>query len=58
MYTSAYTRPLSAALVKVAPFAVAILAGCALLWITGFAPLPAVHDAVHDVRHAAGFPCH
>lgn len=30
----------------------------ALLYIVGFAPLPAIHNAAHDVRHASGFPCH
>lgn len=34
------------------------LLGVALLGIVGFAPYPAVHDAFHDVRHTAGFPCH
>ena len=57
MLTSALTRPISA-LMQVAPYAVAMLAGAALLWITGFAPMPEVHAALHDVRHAAGFPCH
>jgi cobalt transporter subunit CbtB len=32
--------------------------GFALLGLVGFAPYPAVHDAFHDVRHVAGFPCH
>ncbi len=34
------------------------LLGLALLGIVGFAPYPAVHDAFHDIRHTAGFPCH
>lgn len=35
-------------------------AGLGLLLIggVGFAAMPAVHDAAHDVRHAIGFPCH
>lgn len=24
----------------------------------GFADMPAVHDAAHDVRHSLAFPCH
>lgn len=32
--------------------------GIALVGLIGFAPYPAVHDAFHDVRHTAGFPCH
>jgi len=35
-----------------------VLMGMALLGVIGFAPYPAVHDAFHDVRHTAGFPCH
>jgi cobalt transporter subunit CbtB len=34
------------------------LMGVGLLFLIGFAPYPAVHDAFHDVRHTAGFPCH
>lgn len=49
---------LAATVSRIAPYAVVMLTGCALLWLSGFAPMPKVHDAVHDVRHAAGFPCH
>jgi len=38
--------------------AVPALMGLALLALIGFVPYPAVHDAFHDVRHTAGFPCH
>jgi cobalt transporter subunit CbtB len=24
----------------------------------GFAPVSAVHNAAHDTRHSAAFPCH
>lgn len=34
------------------------LLGVALLGLVGFAHYPAVHDAFHDLRHTAGFPCH
>jgi cobalt transporter subunit CbtB len=34
------------------------LLGMALLGVVGFAHYPAVHDAFHDLRHTAGFPCH
>jgi cobalt transporter subunit CbtB len=34
------------------------LLGMALLSVIGFAHYPAVHDAFHDLRHTAGFPCH
>jgi cobalt transporter subunit CbtB len=43
-----------AALVHLVP----ALVGGALLFLIGFVPYPAVHDAFHDVRHTAGFPCH
>lgn len=35
-------------------------AGLGVLFIggVGFAAMPAVHDAAHDVRHVIGFPCH
>jgi cobalt transporter subunit CbtB len=47
-------RTLSRALADLIP----ALLGIALLGLVGFAPYPAVHDAFHDVRHTAGFPCH
>lgn len=28
------------------------------LYIVGLAPNAAAHAAFHDIRHAAGFPCH
>lgn len=30
----------------------------AVVYLVGFAPLPSIHNAAHDVRHASGFPCH
>jgi cobalt transporter subunit CbtB len=36
----------------------AMLLGCAMLFLVGFAPLPAVHNAAHDTRHSSAFPCH
>ncbi len=32
--------------------------GLGVLFTAGFANSTALHDATHDVRHAAGFPCH
>lgn len=32
--------------------------GVVLLLGAGFVQIPAVHNAAHDARHAAGFPCH
>jgi cobalt transporter subunit CbtB len=34
------------------------LAGAALIFLVGFAPMSAVHNAAHDTRHTAAFPCH
>jgi cobalt transporter subunit CbtB len=36
----------------------ALLLGSLLLFLVGFAPMPAVHNAAHDTRHSAAFPCH
>jgi cobalt transporter subunit CbtB len=36
----------------------AMLLGGVLLFLVGFAPMPAVHNAAHDTRHSAAFPCH
>lgn len=36
----------------------AMLLGSALLFLVGFAPMPAVHNTAHDTRHSAAFPCH
>lgn len=35
----------------------AALLGLVILYGVGFAPL-AAHNAAHDARHAAAFPCH
>jgi cobalt transporter subunit CbtB len=40
-----------------APALLAIMLGAFLVLGTGFAPLPIVHNAAHDARHAL-FPCH
>ena len=32
--------------------------GLAIVGIAGHAQTSALHDAAHDTRHAAGFPCH
>ncbi len=37
--------------------ATAIL-GATLFAITALAPIEAIHNATHDTRHSAGFPCH
>ena len=32
--------------------------GLVLVCGAGLAPMEAIHNAAHDARHAAGFPCH
>jgi cobalt transporter subunit CbtB len=32
--------------------------GLVMLYGVGFTTLSAAHNAAHDTRHAAGFPCH
>ncbi|OGW52035.1 MAG: hypothetical protein A2Z50_06920 [Nitrospirae bacterium RBG_19FT_COMBO_42_15] len=35
-----------------------VLVAAGIVYIIGFAPYPAIHDAFHDIRHGLGFPCH
>ncbi|KRP71589.1 CbtB-domain containing protein [Pseudomonas paralactis] len=35
----------------------AILGAC-LVYFAGFSHIEAVHNAAHDTRHSAAFPCH
>lgn len=35
-----------------------IALGLSLIFVVGFAPISAVHNAAHDTRHSAEFPCH
>jgi cobalt transporter subunit CbtB len=36
----------------------ALLLGTAVIFLVGFAPMAAMHNAAHDTRHSAAFPCH
>ena len=36
----------------------AIALGVTILYVVGFSSSDLLHAAAHDVRHAAGFPCH
>ncbi len=40
------------------PAILAALLGAFLVIGAGFAPIPLVHNAGHDTRHAFAFPCH
>lgn len=37
---------------------ISILLGAAFIFTIGFANIDAVHNAAHDTRHSAAFPCH
>jgi cobalt transporter subunit CbtB len=43
---------------KIAAAAVAAGLGLLLVYVSGFAQLDALHNAAHDARHSAAFPCH
>jgi len=54
-------RPLASDVIQSGRIAAILGAGLLGLFVVlfvGFAPLAAVHNAVHDVRHSAAFPCH
>ena len=36
----------------------ALLLGLVMLYAVGFSEASVAHNAAHDVRHAAGRPCH
>lgn len=38
--------------------ALMLILGLGFVYFVGFAPLSAVHNAAHDTRHSAAFPCH
>ena len=40
------------------PGLIALLVGAVFILGAGFSHVSAAHNAAHDARHAAGFPCH
>lgn len=36
----------------------ASILGAGLVYFAGFSHIEAVHNAAHDTRHSAAFPCH
>lgn len=44
--------------VGILPAASTFIAGLTLVFLVGFAPMPEAHNAAHDTRHSAAFPCH
>lgn len=43
---------------RIAPALLSCALGLVLLYAAGFAKTEALHNAAHDGRHSAGFPCH
>lgn len=43
---------------KLLPSLLAFAIGCTILFAMGFSASPSLHNAAHDGRHSAGFPCH
>ena len=43
---------------KVLPSLLAVALGAVLLYGAGFSEMSQLHNAAHDGRHSAGFPCH
>jgi cobalt transporter subunit CbtB len=58
--TSSTSLPNDRILVKnrTAVGTVALMLGLGFIYLVGFAPISAVHNAAHDTRHTAAFPCH
>ena len=48
----------AAAKAAIAPAIAMFMAGLALVFVVGFAPMAIAHNAAHDTRHSAAFPCH
>ncbi|PKO83018.1 MAG: cobalt transporter [Betaproteobacteria bacterium HGW-Betaproteobacteria-11] len=56
---NAASQPHSPALQgKLLPALLAAGLGLVLLYAAGFAEMPQLHNAAHDGRHSAAFPCH
>lgn len=43
---------------RILPALLAMVIGCTVIFAMGFTETPALHNAAHDGRHSAGFPCH
>ncbi len=48
----------AASTTKVMPVLLAASVGAVLLFAAGFAETSVLHNAAHDSRHSAVFPCH
>lgn len=43
---------------QLATIVLATVLGLGLVFLSGIAQSETLHDAAHDLRHAAGYPCH
>jgi len=43
---------------RILPALLAASLGCVLIFGMGFVGVSELHNAAHDGRHSAGFPCH
>jgi cobalt transporter subunit CbtB len=43
---------------KLLPALLIVFLAASLLFVTGFAETSVLHNAAHDGRHSASFPCH
>ncbi len=43
---------------RFAPIILAAMLGLGLIFLSGFASSDVLHNAAHDGRHSAAFPCH
>lgn len=48
----------SVAVSKRSQIIAAALLGLTIVFAVGMLPMDAVHNAAHDTRHSAAFPCH
>ena len=57
---NAVTRTLTRSRINTHTLAIAFAAlmGLGIVTVAGHVQTTAIHDAAHDARHAAGFPCH
>lgn len=43
---------------RIVPALLALFLGVFVIGMAGFSPISALHNAAHDTRHSAAFPCH
>ncbi|KAF3997048.1 CbtB domain-containing protein [Glaciimonas immobilis] len=52
------TAPTATWKARVMPALLSAVVGLVLVYMMGFSHSSALHNAAHDGRHSAGFPCH